>query len=43
MKKIINLTILILLLFTGIALSADRDYPPEVPPCPPEYQDGLKP
>ena len=43
MKKIISLTVLITLLFSGIAFSADRDYPPEVPPCPPEYQDGLKP
>ena len=43
MKKIINLTVLISLLITGIAFSADRDYPPEVPPCPDGYQDGLKP
>ena len=42
MKKIINLTVLISLLFAGIAFAADQDYPPEVPPCPKPYEDGLK-
>lgn len=40
MKKII-IAILISLAINSIAL-ADGDYPPDVPPCPPEYEDGLK-
>jgi len=40
MKKII-LAILISLAINSICIA--NDYPPDVPPCPPEYRDGLKP
>ena len=41
MKKII-FAILISLAINSICFASDPDYPPDVPPCPPEYEDGLK-
>lgn len=42
MKKIIATMILTTVLSTGFAY-AGNDNPPQVPPCPDEYRDGLKP
>ena len=42
-KKLLSLLIFIVLTISGFALASDSEVPPEVPPCPEEYEDGLKP
>ncbi len=43
MGKIISVALISIMLFSGIAFCGEREVPPEVPPCPEEYQDGLRP
>ncbi|MDM8517982.1 hypothetical protein QUF76_17430 [Desulfobacterales bacterium HSG16] len=43
MKRFLLCFIFLAIIFSGFAQASDKEVPPEVPPCPEEYQDGLKP